>query len=76
MSKCKMLLDQLQKGTCPAKHKAGLTRSKQCNPKLEEHHDLEECTSPCLEDEELFIHETVCFVHVLLNMFNLQQLRT
>lgn len=70
-----MLLDQLWKETCPAKHKAGLTWSEQRNQKLEEHHDLEECPSPCLEDEELFIHETACFVDVLLNMFNLQQLR-
>lgn len=68
--------NQMQKGAWPPKLKAGLTRPKQCNQKLEEHHDLEEWTSPCLEDEELFIHETIGVVDVLLTMFNLQQLAT
>lgn len=66
----------MQKGTCPPKHKPGLTQPKQRNQKLEEHRDLEEYTFPCLEDEELFIHETVSFVDALLNMVNLQQLGT
>lgn len=66
----------MQKGACPPKHRAGLTQPKQHKQKLEEHHDLEECTSPCLEGEDLFICETVGFVDVLLNMFNLQQLGT
>jgi len=60
-----MLLNQMQKGACPPKRKAGLAQPKQRNQKLEEHCDLEECTSPCLEDEELGIHETVGFVDVL-----------
>lgn len=65
----------MQKGTCPSKHKVCLTQLKQCNEKLEEHSHLEESTSPRLEDDKLFVHETVCFVDTALGLFNFQQLR-
>lgn len=74
MCKCKMLFYQIQKGACPPKHKVCLTQLKQYNQKLQEHSHLEESTSPCLEDEKLFMHETVCFVDAALGLLNFQQL--
>lgn len=65
----------MQKWACPPKHKVCLTQLKPYNQKLEEHSHFEESTSPCLEDEKLFIHETMCFVDTALGLFNFQQLR-
>lgn len=65
----------MQKRACPPKHKVCLSQLKQYNQKLEEHRRLKESTSPCLDDEKLFIHETVCFVDTALGLFNFQQLR-